>query len=82
MSLEQRLEKPPIPSFGFFSRKTTESEEPGSLPTAGFRKSEELSGKIEGLRRPCRFQPFCLLGAWPRPTCSLLLSDVLAVSRL
>lgn len=43
---------------------------------------EELSGKIEGLRRPCRFQPFCLLGTWPRTTCSLLLSDVLAGSRL
>lgn len=31
----------------------------------GFLKSEEPSGKREGLLRPCRFQPLCLLDAWP-----------------
>jgi hypothetical protein len=52
MSLEQRLEKPPVPSFGFFSRKTTTSEGPGDLPMTGLLESEEPSGKMEGLRRP------------------------------
>jgi hypothetical protein len=37
---------------------------------------------MEGLRRPWRFQPFCLLGPSLRPTCPLLPSGGLPRSRL
>lgn len=60
MSFEQRLEKPPIISFGFFSRKTMESDELRDFSAAGPLVSAEPSGRMDGLRRPCRCQPLCL----------------------
>lgn len=59
MSFEQRLEKPPITSFGFFSRKTMASEEEEDFSRAGPLVSRDPTGKTEGLRRPCRCQPLC-----------------------
>lgn len=83
MSFERRLEKPPITSFGFFSRNTMVSEGPGAFSTAGPLVSEGPSGKMEGLRRPCRFQPLCLLDPSPgSATRPLTLSSGLPVSRL
>lgn len=83
MSLEQRLEKPLVSSFGFFSRKTTVSMGPGHRPVAGPLKSAKPSGKMEGLRRPWRFQLLCLLDPSPCPTvCPLLPSGRIPVSRL
>lgn len=83
MSFEQRLEKPPITSFGFFSRKTMESEGPGGFSVAGPLVSEEPSGKMEGLRRPCRCQPLCLLEPSPEmAACSPLPCGGLPESRL
>lgn len=73
MSFEQRLEKPPIASFGFFSRKTMVSERPGDFSVAGPLASEGPSGRMEGLRRPCRCQPLCLLEPSPgAATCAPL----------
>lgn len=46
-------------------------------------ESAEPSGKMEGLRRPCRFQPLCLLDPSPRPpVCPPLPSGRIPVSRL
>lgn len=65
MSLEHRLEKLPITSFGFFSRKTMASDRPGDSSMVGPLVSMGLSGRMEGLRRPCRCQSLCLLDPSP-----------------
>lgn len=75
MSLEHRLEKFPMTSFGFFSRKTMASDRPGDPSMAGPLVSEGLSGRMEGLRRPCRCQSLCLLDPSPGATAASLPSS-------